>query len=348
MSEKRKLKKELGVFSATSVVVGCVIGAGVFFKPYAIYQATGGAPGMGMLAWIVGGLASIFAALTFAEVAVLIPKTGGMVAYLGEVFGERVGFLAGWMQVVIFYPAFLAGYGVKVGEELSKYIGAQFELPIAMAVIIIMVALNTLGNKTTGRIQVVSTVCKLVPLVLLMIFGFVLGSGDNPIFTPLVAEGKSAPAVLGSTLLAVLFAFEGWTNVGAIAGEMKNPGRDLPRAIVGGVSIIMLVYFVINMAYLWVLPADELMNLESPAAAVAMQIFWPNRRTAHRDRHHHFGYRRGQRLLDVRLARGLPARRAEVDAGQPRAQQAQCAQRTFQFGYPGRRAGLPVLHQRAV
>ena len=275
MAEKRKLKKELGVFSATSVVVGCVIGAGVFFKPYAIYQATGGAPGMGMLAWIVGGLASIFAALTFAEVAVLIPKTGGMVAYLGEVFGERIGFLAGWMQVVIFYPAFLAGYGVKVGEELSKYIGAQFELPIAMAVIIIMVALNTLGNKTTGRIQVVSTVCKLVPLVLLMIFGFVLGSGDNPIFTPLVAEGKSAPAVLGSTLLAVLFAFEGWTNVGAIAGEMKNPGRDLPRAIVGGVSIIMLVYFIINMAYLWVLPADELMNLESPAAAVAMQIFGP-------------------------------------------------------------------------
>ena len=83
------------------------------------------------------------------------------------------------MQVVIFYPAFLAGYGVKVGEELGVYVGAQFELPIAMAVIIIMVALNTLGNKTTGRIQVVATVCKLVPLVLLMIFGFVLGSGDN-------------------------------------------------------------------------------------------------------------------------------------------------------------------------
>ena len=100
MSEKRKLKKELGVFSATSVVVGCVIGAGVFFKPYAIYQATGGAPGMGMLAWIVGGLASIFAALTFAEVAVLIPKTGGMVAYLGEVFGERIGFLAGWIVCI--------------------------------------------------------------------------------------------------------------------------------------------------------------------------------------------------------------------------------------------------------
>ena len=111
--------------------------------------------------------------------------------------------------------------------------------------------------------------------VSLMVFGFLLGSGDHPIFTPMVSETTNAGAALGSTLLAVLFAFEGWTNVGAIAGEMKRPGRDLPLAIVGGVSIIMAVYFVINMAYLWVLPADQLMNLESPASAVAMQIFGP-------------------------------------------------------------------------
>ena len=114
-----------------------------------------------------------------------------------------------------------------------------------------------------------------MPVVLLMVFGFLLGSGDNPIFTPMVSETTNAGAALGSTLLAVLFAFEGWTNVGAIAGEMKRPGRDLPLAIVGGVSIIMAVYFVINMAYLWVLPADQLMNLESPASAVATQIFGP-------------------------------------------------------------------------
>lgn len=258
-----------------SVVVGCVIGAGVFFKPYAIYQATGGAPGMGMLAWVFGGIASILAALTFAEVAVLIPKTGGMVAYLSEVYNEKIGFLAGWMQTVIFYPAFLAGYGVKVGSELSEFIGEQYALPVAMAVIIALVALNTLGSKTAGGIQVVSTVCKLIPLFLLMIFGFLIGSGENPVFMPMVAQGKNAGAVLGSTLLAVLFAFEGWTNVGAMAGEMKNPGRDLPLAIVGGVSIIMAVYFVINVAYLWVLPADQLMHLESPASAVAMQIFGP-------------------------------------------------------------------------
>lgn len=275
MEKNQGLKKNLGVATAMSIVVGCVIGAGVFFKPYTIYQATGGAPGMGMLAWLIGGFASLVAALTFAEVAVLIPKTGGMVAYLGEVYGETVGFLAGWMQTVIFYPAFLAGYGVKVGSELGAIFGMRYALPIAMAVIIALVALNTLGSGTAGGLQVVSTICKLIPLVLLMLFGFLFGSGDQPIFTPMVAMGKNPAAVLGSTLLAVLFAFEGWTNVGALAGEMKNPGRDLPRAIVGGVSIIMAVYFVINVAYLRVIPADQLMNLESPAAAVAMQIFGP-------------------------------------------------------------------------
>ena len=164
-------------------------------------------------------------------------------------------------------------YGVTVGNELSAYVGEKFALPIAMASIVILVVFNILGSKSASRFQIVFTICKLVPLFVLMIFGFILGEGGNPVVTPLVAENKQAGAVLGSTLLAVLFAFEGWTNVGAIAGEMKNPGRDLPRAIVGGVSIIMLVYIIINIAYLWVLPANELMNIESPAAAVAEKIF---------------------------------------------------------------------------
>jgi APA family basic amino acid/polyamine antiporter len=270
--ERRSMKRDLGLATATSLVVGCVIGAGVFFKPYAIYQATGGAPGMGMLAWIAGGLLSLFGALTFAEVAVMIPKTGGMVTYLTEAFDERVGFLAGWMQVVIFYPAFLAGYGVKVGDELSPYLGERFALPVALLVIFALVAINCRGAKAAGGMQVVSTVCKLVPIVVLILFGFLRGSG-HALTSPMVGEGVSVGGALGSTLLAVLFAFEGWTNVGAIAGEMRDPARDLPRAIVGGVSIIMAVYLAINIAYLWVIPAEELMALESPAAAVAERLF---------------------------------------------------------------------------
>ena len=272
MNKERELKKELGVLTAISIVVGSVIGAGVFFKPYAIYQATGGAPGMGMLAWIIGGLMSIFGALTFAEIAVLIPKTGGMVAYLGDLFDKRLGFMAGWMQMIIFYPAFLAGYGVKVGSELSVYLGNHATI-IGIIVIIAVVLLNISGTKTGSKVQVVSTVCKLIPLFLIMIVGLALGKSDASIISPLVGEGKSSITALGSTLLAVLFAFEGWTNVGAIAGEMKNPAKDLPKAIVGGVSIIMAIYLLINIAYIKVIPASELMNIESPAAAVAEVLF---------------------------------------------------------------------------
>lgn len=100
-NNKQELKKNLGISTAMATVVGCVIGSGVFLKPQAIYTATGGVPGLGMIAWLITGLVCIAAAMTFAEVAIMIPKTGGMVAYLEEAFGRKVGFLAGWMQTIL-------------------------------------------------------------------------------------------------------------------------------------------------------------------------------------------------------------------------------------------------------
>lgn len=273
MENKAELKKNLGMSTAMATVVGCVIGSGVFFKPQAIYTATGGAPGLGMLAWLITGLVCIAAAMTFAEIAIMIPKTGGMVAYLEETFGKKVGFLAGWMQVVLFYPAMIAALAVVFAEQASLFVGEGYNIPIALFCIIVVMILNSLGSAVGGVAQIIFTICKLIPLFLLMIFGFLKGSGENPIFTPMISEGLNPAVVLGQLMVAVLFAFEGWTNVGAIAGEMKNPGKDLPVAIVGGVSMIMAVYFVINLAYLWALPADEMMNLAAPASAVALAIF---------------------------------------------------------------------------
>lgn len=112
MENKQVMKKTFGIMTAITMVVGTVIGSGIFFKPQDIYTATGGKPGLGMIAWLITGLVSIAAALTFAEIAILIPKTGGMVEYLSEVFGERVGYLAGWMQVVLALPAMAAGLAV--------------------------------------------------------------------------------------------------------------------------------------------------------------------------------------------------------------------------------------------
>lgn len=274
--ENKGLQKNLGMAAALSTVVGMVIGGGVFFKPQAVYSATGGAPGLGILAWVLAGIMTITAGLTAAEVSAAIPKTGGMMTYISEIYGKKLGFLTGWMQTVLFFPATIAALAVIFAEQATGLMGnPELKLPLAVGIILLVAALNTLGSKTGGAIQTVSTVCKLIPLVLIMVFGFIKGSGQNEILTPLVGEGISIGGVLGQLLIAVLFAYDGWINVGALAGEMKNPGKDLPKAIVGGLSLVMAVYLTINLAYLWVAPAHELASVAAPAALVAEKIFGP-------------------------------------------------------------------------
>ena len=274
--ENKQLQKSLGVGAALSTVVGMVIGGGVFFKPQAVYTLTGGAPGLGMLTWVLAGIVTIAAGLTAAEVSAAIPKTGGMMVYIEEIYGKKLGFLTGWMQSVLFFPATIAALAVMFGQQSAGLLGNDgLSLPLALGVILLIAVLNTLGSKTSGAIQTISTVGKLLPLALIIVFGFIKGNGQNPIVQPMVAEGLSPMSVIGQVLIAILFAYDGWINVGAIAGEMKDPGKDLPKAIVGGLSLVMAVYVVINLAYLWVLPADQLAQYASPASAVAEQIFGP-------------------------------------------------------------------------
>ena len=272
--EKKQLQKNLGAAAALSTVVGMVIGGGVFFKPQAVYEITGGGPGLGMIAWVLAGIMTITAGLTAAEVSAAIPKTGGMMVYIEEIYGKKLGFLTGWMQSVLFFPATIAAISVMFGQQAAILLGNEsLVIPMTVGVILLIGVLNTFGSKTSGAIQTVSTVCKLIPLVFIIIFGFIKGGGNNPIVQPLVAEGISPTGVIGQLLVAILFAYDGWINVGAIAGEMKNPGKDLPKAIVGGLSLVMGVYVVINLAYLWVLPASELAKYASPASAVAEVLF---------------------------------------------------------------------------
>ena len=272
--EKKQLQKNLGAAAALSTVVGMVIGGGVFFKPQAVYEITGGGPGLGMIAWVLAGIMTITAGLTAAEVSAAIPKTGGMMVYIEEIYGKKLGFLTGWMQSVLFFPATIAAISVMFGQQAAILLGNEpLVIPMTVGVILLIGVLNTFGSKTSGAIQTVSTVCKLIPLVLIIVFGFIKGGGNNPIVQPLVAEGISPTGVIGQLLVAILFAYDGWINVGAIAGEMKNPGKDLPKAIVGGLSLVMGVYVVITLAYLCVLPASELAKYASPASAVAEVLF---------------------------------------------------------------------------
>ena len=274
--ENKQLQKNLGIAAALSTVVGMVIGGGVFFKPQAVYTLTGGAPGLGILAWIIAGIMTITAGLTAAEVSAAIPKTGGMMVYIEEIYGKKLGFLTGWMQTVLFFPATAAAIAVMFGQQAAILLNnPSLVMPMSIGVILLVGILNTFGSKTSGTIQTVSTVCKLIPLVLIIVFGFIKGSGDNPVMSPLVAEGISPMGIIGQLLVAILFAYDGWINVGAIAGEMKNPGKDLPKAIICGLSIVMAINVVINLAYLWVLPASELAQYASPASIVAEKIFGP-------------------------------------------------------------------------
>ena len=274
--ENKQLQKNLGIAAALSTVVGMVIGGGVFFKPQAVYTLTGGAPGLGILAWIIAGIMTITAGLTAAEVSAAIPKTGGMMVYIEEIYGKKLGFLTGWMQTVLFFPATAAAIAVMFGQQAALLLNnSSLVMPMSIGVILLIGILNTFGSKTSGAIQTVSTVCKLIPLVLIIVFGFIKGSGDNPVMSPLVAEGIRPMGIIGQLLVAILFAYDGWINVGALAGEMKNPGKDLPKAIIGGLSIVMAINVVINLAYLWVLPASELAQYASPASIVAEKIFGP-------------------------------------------------------------------------
>ena len=270
----QKLQKSLGLSAALSTVIGMVIGGGVFFKPQAVYTLTGGAPGLGMIAWFIAGVLTITAGLTAAEVSAAIPKTGGMMVYIEEIYGKKLGALTGWMQSSLFFPATIAALAVMFANQTIALLGlnANLSMPITIGTILFIAILNTLGSKTSGAIQTVSTIGKLVPLAILIIFGFVKGEGSNPIVTPLVASDVSPFAIIGQVLIAILFAYDGWINVGALAGEMKNPGIDLPKAIVGGLSAVMAVYLIINVAYLWVLPANEL-TVANPAAAIAAKLF---------------------------------------------------------------------------
>ena len=259
----QNLQKNLGLAPALSTVIGMVIGGGVFFKPQAVSSLTSGAPGLGMIAWVVAGIITITAGLTAAEVSAAIPKTGGMMVYIEEIYGKKLGVLTGWMQCVLFFPASIAALAVMFGSQSATLIGNEsLVVPITLGTILLISILNTISSKTSGLIQTVATICKLIPLILIIVFGFINGGGTNSLTSPLVGPGISTGSVIGQLLIAILFAYDGWINVGALAGEMKNPGKDLPTAIVGGLTFVMAVYIIINIAYLWVLPANELANLK--------------------------------------------------------------------------------------
>lgn len=269
-----KLKKELGFYSSIAVVIGMVIGSGVFFKPQALYTETG-APGLGMIAWILAGVITMAGGLTTAELAASITKTSGMVVWLEEAFGQMWSFLLGWVETIVFFPANIAAISIVFATQVASLlnIGDSYVPLIAIIATVFLIIMNSLGAKTGGIIQTVFTVAKLVPIAIIILFGLAKGGGGMVRLLPVTAAGHPVVSSLGAALLSCMFAYDGWIHVGNISGELKNPKKDLPKAIIGGLLVCIIAYVLINTAYLFVLPASTLANSKTPAADVVTVLF---------------------------------------------------------------------------
>ncbi len=247
---KNELKEKYGLFTAIAMVVGIVIGSGVFFKAEKVLTATGGNLPLGILAWILGGTIMIICAYTFSLMATRYKGVNGVVDYAEATVGRRYAYMTGWFTTFIYFPAMTsvlawvsARYtGVLVGWTPDS---AQV-MVLAAGYLIASYALNTLSPILSGKFQITTTVIKLIPLILMAIIGTIVGLCNGTTienFTTVVAEVEGGNLVaLFSALVAAAFAYEGWIIATSINAEIKNSKRNLPIALTVGTAIIALVY----------------------------------------------------------------------------------------------------------
>jgi basic amino acid/polyamine antiporter, APA family len=268
---QQRLKKSITFSQAISIVIGVIIGSGIFLKTGVVFRDAG-SPLMGIAAWIIGGIVTLTAALTVAEIASAIPKTGGLYTYLEELYGDVWAFLLGWVQTVIAYPASGAALSIAFAT-FSRYFVPLDDITsklLAMGILVFVTAMNILSTKLGGIIQLLSTIGKLIPLIAIIGFGLIKGTANDFTF---ISSTTTAGLGLGSAILGTLWAYDGWIGVTNIAGELKNPTKNLPKAIFFGVSLVMVVYVLFNLAMLKVLPMEQIMASQTPGADAAVILF---------------------------------------------------------------------------
>jgi amino acid transporter len=282
MSEKRaELVRGLGAWAAPAIVVGAMVGTGIFLKP-AEMAREGGTVAIVFAAWVAGAILSLFGALSFAELGAAIPEAGGEYAYLRRGFGPAWGFLFGWMHSIVGRPASMASIAAGLMRFLGFLIPAVaapiFTIhiaipgltgwirpydfvftraqPLAVCWIIVMTFVNYLGVKLGGAVQVFLTAIKLISVALVIGVAFfatgVSAHGAGPVW-PSAWDGGVLRAFLAA-LAAALWAYDGWEDLNLVGSEIENPQRNFPRALIGGVSLVAVVYLLFSAACFRVLP----------------------------------------------------------------------------------------------
>lgn len=279
---EKGLKEKYGLITAIAMVVGIVIGSGVFFKAEKVLTATGGNLPIGILAWALGGVIMIVCAYTFSIMATRYSNVNGVVDYAEATLGKKYAYFLGWYLTIIYYPAMtsvLAWVAARyIGVILGFDITGGSVMVLAGAFLIFAYALNALSPVLAGKFQVTTTVIKLIPLLLMGAIGGIVGLSNGMIqenFTTVVheVEGGNVKALF-TALIATVFAYEGWIIATSINSELKNSKRNLPIALVLGTFIIVVVYILYYIGLAGGITNEQMMSGgEQGAKAAFVNIF---------------------------------------------------------------------------
>jgi len=291
------LERKLGLLDSTMIVMGIIIGSGIFLTT-GIMAKSIPSPGLILLAWILGGLLSLAGALSYAELGAAMPEAGGQYVYLREAYGPLSGFLFGWTMFLVYMTGSIAALAVAFAEyfghffpnlSTSKYIistsinifNHSFPYSLSMGqivalVVIIMLSLfNYIGLVLGSIIQNIFTILKIGLLSAIVVLGFTIGKSGNTafFFSPSGVGPSSLIVGFGVAMVAVIWTYDGWTNINFAAGEIKNPKRNLPLSLIIGVLGVTAIYLVVNYLYLYALPMNEMIGVVRIAEKATASLF---------------------------------------------------------------------------
>ncbi len=267
-----RLPRHLGLGSAVAVLVGSTIGSGIFRVPAGVAERLH-EPGPVLLAWVVGGLVALFGALTYAELAAALPRSGGVFAYILEAFGPLPAFLFGWSELTVIRASALGAIATIFAEYLGYFVRLTPEQVryVAALGILFVGALNYVGVNSAAVVMNFTTVAKYAALAALGLLAFTAGTGSASHFTP-AFEGGVNLSLMGTALIAIMWTYDGWADLSFMGGEVKDPGRTLPLALILGTAGIVIVYLLLNVAYIYLVPLEEMAGARLIAATAADRI----------------------------------------------------------------------------